>query len=228
MASNKNQDIATAQSFERILEAKNEKQVKTMTAFSSFCGLVTVLSVGALLVALPFKSVEYKVIAVNTVSGQSQLLTSVKDKNLSNDEALGRQYGATYIKLREGYNYPSLQDDYNQVQEMSNNAVKSDYINFFAGPNAPDVVNRNGDTYVGIRILSQLISKGTEPDMLDSIRYEKTIRNLGTGNVTKQYWTARITYHFEPNKKMNEDERDRNAMGYVVTSYETVQESRGN
>ena len=226
MESKGNKDINTAATFETILEAKNEQQVKTMKVFSCFCGLVALLSIGTLAVALPFKDVVYKVIAVDTVTGHSQLITSVSEKRISQSQALGEQYSAIYLKKREGYNYPSLQDDYNQVQVMSNNAVKTDYLNFYAGPNAPDVVNRKGETFVGIKIVSQLVREGTDPDMVDDVRFDKQIRNLRTGEERTEHWTARITYHFDPSRKMTSEERETNAMGYVVTSYETAKENR--
>lgn len=226
MESKSSKDIATAKTFETILEVKNEKQLKTMKVFCGFCGLVALLSLGTLAGALPFKDVIYKVIAVDTVTGHSQLITSVSEKRISQSEALGEQYSAIYLKKREGYNYPSLQDDYNQVQVMSNNAVKTAYLNFYAGPDAPDVVNRKGETYIGIKVISQLIRKGTDPDMVNDVRFDKQIRNLRTGEERTEHWTARITYRFDPSRKMTSEERETNAMGYVVTSYETAKENR--
>ncbi|MGK3611178.1 VirB8/TrbF family protein, partial [Escherichia coli] len=42
----------------------------------------------------------------------SELITQVKQEKILQSEALGRYFVNTYITLREGYNYPSLQYDY--------------------------------------------------------------------------------------------------------------------
>ena len=43
----------------------------------------------------------------------------------------GRYFVNTYITLREGYNYPSLQYDYETVQLYSSNTVKDDYLRLY-------------------------------------------------------------------------------------------------
>ncbi|MCV5333943.1 VirB8/TrbF family protein, partial [Escherichia coli] len=62
------------------------------------------------------KEKERAIVGVGEKTGRTELITQVKQEKILQSEALGRYFVNTYITLREGYNYPSLQYDYETVQ----------------------------------------------------------------------------------------------------------------
>ncbi|HAO8262964.1 TPA: type IV secretion system protein, partial [Escherichia coli] len=92
---------------------------------------------------------------------------------------------------------------------------------------APDKIYHNNGSYVAVEVISNIISDATAPDKLASVRFKKTTRNFTTGQVSVSYWTARVTYRFEPEKSVKSSSRELNPLGFTVTSYQTDREVRG-
>ncbi|WP_142761867.1 VirB8 family type IV secretion system protein, partial [Klebsiella pneumoniae] len=134
---------------------------------------------------------------------------------------------ANYVKVRERYVYPSLQDDYETVQVYNAPQVNDDYLALYAGKNAPDKVYKNGAHTVKVEILSNQITDATAPDRVATIRYKKIIRRLADNSTRDEYWDARFTFHSDPEKEMSDTEREINYFGFTVTSWQTDREIRG-
>ncbi|HBU1034823.1 TPA: TrbG/VirB9 family P-type conjugative transfer protein [Klebsiella pneumoniae] len=100
-------------------EEKNVLMQEKMNRIYKFGGIagiaVGVLSLLALNGALPLKSTVVEAYLINGVTGVAERLTSVKKENLSENEALAKYFITQYVKRREGYNYFSLQHDYDYV-----------------------------------------------------------------------------------------------------------------
>lgn len=190
--------------------------------------IITVLmSWGCNLCSCAIKRKELAIVAVGEKTGRTELITQVKQEKILQSEALGRYFVNTYITLREGYNYPSLQYDYETVQLYSSNTVKDDYLRLYNSDMAPDKIYHNNGSYVAVEVISNIISDATAPDKLASVRFKKTTRNFTTGQVSVSYWTARVTYRFEPEKSVKSSSRELNPLGFTVTSYQTDREARG-
>lgn len=110
--------------------------------------------------------------AVGEKTGRTELITQVKQEKILQSEALGRYFVNTYITLREGYNYPSLQYDYETVQLYSSNTVKDDYLRLYNSDMAPDKIYHNNGSYVAVEVISNIISDATAPDKLASVRFK--------------------------------------------------------
>ena len=134
---------------------------------------------------------------------------------------------ASYVRLRERYVYPSLQDDYATVQIYNSPQVNDDYLALYAGKDAPDKVYQNGAHAVRIDILSNQITGGTDPDNVATLRYKKTIRRLADNSTRTEYWDARLTFHSDPGREMSDSEREVNPFGFTVTSWQADREIRG-
>ena len=143
------------------------------------------------------------------------------------DEAYQKAMAANYVKVRERYVYPSLQDDYETVQVYNAPQVNDDYLALYAGKNAPDKVYKNGAHTVKVEILSNQITDGTAPDKVATVRYKKIIRRLADNSTRNEYWDARFTFHSDPDKDMSDAEREINYFGFTVTSWQTDREIRG-
>ncbi|EAB3660500.1 type IV secretion system protein [Salmonella enterica] len=219
--------IETAKSFEKQIQAENEKSKKVAWRVAAGSSLLTLCLGVAVSVLAPLKETELAIVSVDNTTGRTELITQVNQEKILQSEALGRHFVSTYITLREGYNYPSLQNDYETVQLYSSNTVKDGYLRLFDGDYAPDKIYNNNGSFVSVEIISNIISDATAPDKLSTVRFKKTVRNFRTGQVSSSFWTARVTYHFEPSKPLLSSSRDLNPLGFTVTSYQTDQEIRG-
>lgn len=217
----------TAKSFETQVYAENEKSKKIAWRVAGGASLLALCMGVAISVLVPLKEKELVIVSVGEKTGRSELVTQVKQEKILQSEALGRYFVSTYITLREGYNYPSLQSDYETVQLYSSNTVKDAYLRLFDSDSAPDKIYNNNGSYVVVEVISNIISDATSPDKLSTVRFKKTIRNFRTGQVSTSYWTARVTYRFEPSKSSISSVREVNPLGFAVTSYQTDREIRG-
>lgn len=125
-------------------EEKNialQERMNRIYKFGGVCGmLIGGLSLLALNAALPLKTTVVDAYLIDKVTGVAERLTSVKKENLSENEAIARYFITQYIKHREGYNFFSLQHDYDYVMAYSAENVAADYNALFNSEQAPKLV----------------------------------------------------------------------------------------
>ncbi|ELD8198800.1 type IV secretion system protein [Escherichia coli] len=219
--------IAESGSFEQREIERDKRAAKAGFVVGGAGLLIAVLAVAAILVMLPLKETTVELVTVDNHTGRTQHITRASKTSITAEEAYQKAMAANYVKIRERYVYPSLQDDYETVQMYNSPEVNNDYLALYAGKNAPDKVYNNGANTVKIDILSSQITDGTAPDKVATIRYKKTIRRLVDNQTRYEYWDARFTFHSDPNKEMSDEEREVNYFGFTVTSWQTDREIRG-
>lgn len=219
--------IAESRSFEQREIERDKRAAKAGFVVGGAGLLIAVLAVAAILVMLPLKETTVELVTVDNHTGRTQHITRTSKTSITAEEAYQKAMAANYVKIRERYVYPSLQDDYETVQMYNSPEVNNDYLALYAGKNAPDKVYNNGANTVKIDILSSQITDGTAPDKVATIRYKKTIRRLVDNQTRYEYWDARFTFHSDPNKEMSDEEREVNYFGFTVTSWQTDREIRG-
>lgn len=219
--------IAESRSFEQREIERDKRAAKAGFVVGGAGLLIAVLAVAAILVMLPLKETTVELVTVDNHTGRTQHITRASKTCITAEEAYQKAMAANYVKIRERYVYPSLQDDYETVQMYNSPEVNNDYLALYAGKNAPDKVYNNGANTVKIDILSSQITDGTAPDKVATIRYKKTIRRLVDNQTRYEYWDARFTFHSDPNKEMSDEEREVNYFGFTVTSWQTDREIRG-
>lgn len=219
--------IAESRSFEQREIERDKRAAKAGFVVGGAGLLIAVLAVAAILVMLPLKETTVELVTVDNHTGRTQHITRASKTSITAEEAYQKAMAANYVKIRERYVYPSLQDDYETVQMYNSPEVNNDYLALYAGKNARDKVYNNGANTVKIDILSSQITDGTAPDKVATIRYKKTIRRLVDNQTRYEYWDARFTFHSDPNKEMSDEEREVNYFGFTVTSWQTDREIRG-
>ncbi|WP_076722388.1 type IV secretion system protein, partial [Cronobacter sakazakii] len=191
--------IAESRSFEQREIERDKRAAKAGFVVGGAGLLIAVLAVAAILVMLPLKETTVELVTVDNHTGRTQHITRASKTSITAEEAYQKAMAANYVKIRERYVYPSLQDDYETVQMYNSPEVNNDYLALYAGKNAPDKVYNNGANTVKIDILSSQITDGTAPDKVATIRYKKTIRRLVDNQTRYEYWDARFTFHSDPN-----------------------------
>lgn len=218
--------IADSKSFEEHMLTRDKRSKKLAWSIAIISCLFAFLCITAVIVMLPLKQTEIELYTVDKQTGRMEYITRVKDLDLTTKEAQQYSTGAYYVQWREGYNYFSLQDDYNRVQEFNSPAVNREYLALYASKDAPDKVYENANYVVTTKIISNVVSPATAPDMLQQIRVKKTIRRVQDGSTRDEIWNIRITFHFVPWKKLTTSQREVNPLGYTVTSYQRDKELR--
>ena len=217
----------SAKSFETQLSLKNEQSKKTAWQAVGVMVVITALSLGALYISLLLNKTVVVPVVIDKSTGRSETFSSVVVDNISQQTAQDKYFASLYVTLRERYNYYSSQTDYDVVPLYSSEAVTADYLDFFAGPNAPDKVYQDAANVVTIDIISNPVVEGNFPDKVATIRFAKHIKNLRSGQIKTEYHVARVTFRMVPPKVMTEEVRTTNPLGFTVVEYLVEKEMRG-
>ena len=219
--------IAESRTFEQPMIERAKRATKAGFVVGGMGLLIAVLALVAVVVMLPLKQTDVELYTLDNHTGRVEHVTRTSKTSLTATEAYQKAMAANYVKVRERYVYPSLQDDYETVQVYNAPQVNDDYLALYAGKNAPDKVYKNGAHTVKVEILSNQITDATAPDRVATIRYKKIIRRLADNSTRNEYWDARFTFHSDPDKEMSDAEREINYFGFTVTSWQTDREIRG-
>lgn len=120
--------------------------------------LVAILSIIAVLLLTPLKTVEPYVIRVDNTTGMVDILTVLDKEQITQNEALDKHFIGQYIKAREGYYFGMLNNDYTFTQLLSSPEVAESYRAIYSGENARD--KRLGNfTRVEVNILSIVLGE---------------------------------------------------------------------
>ncbi|MHA3675563.1 VirB8 family type IV secretion system protein [Yersinia enterocolitica] len=192
---------------------------------------IGILSLLALNGVLPLRTTVVEAYLIDKVTGVAERLTSVKKENLSENEAIARYFITQYIKHREGYNFFSLQQDYDYVMAYSAENVAAGYNALFNSEQAPKLIYSKAENTATVQDNpSVIISPSSRADDNDTgayIRFSLTIRDVATGQSRQEFWNVRLTYRIEPQVEMTSGDRNNNPLKFVVTSYVRDKEARG-
>lgn len=219
--------IADSRTFEQQMIERDKCATKAGFIVGGVGALIAILALIVVVLILPLKQTVVELYTVDNHTGRVEHVTRTSKTHLTAEAAYQKAMTASYVRLRERYVYPSLQDDYATVQIYNSPQVNDDYLALYAGKNAPDKVYQNGAHTVRIDILSNQLTDGTDPDNVATLRYKKTIRRLADNSTRTEYWDARLTFHSAPDREMSDTEREVNPFGFTVTSWQADREIRG-
>ena len=122
--------------FESSMRYMVQKSNQRAWIVAFFSVIVAVLSVIAVCLLTPLKTVEPYVVRVDNTTGMVDIITTINNKSLSMPEAVDKHFINTYVKAREGYYYDVLDKDYVLTQLLSNADVAAEYRSIYEGENA--------------------------------------------------------------------------------------------
>ena len=216
LASNNPDDVAI--SYEASIRYIAEQANKRAYFISGVALLIAIISVIAVCLLTPLKSVEPYVIRVDNTTGMVDIITSV-------NEALNKYFAKTYVKAREGYYYDILQSDYELVQILSYPSVASDYLRIYEGENSRDKVLKD-DYEVEIDIVSVTLGNSAGAPTA-TIRFNQITRKKGEKiAVSNKAKIVTLSYDYQPNTLTTEEERIKNPLGFKVSTYRVDDEIR--
>ena len=80
---------------------------------------ITGLAVGAVAGLTPLKETRPYVIKVDNNTGQTEIVTMMKNQEQSYGEVMDKHWLTRYVQLRESYDWVTIQDNYDAVMLMS-------------------------------------------------------------------------------------------------------------
>lgn len=204
--------------------------VSNYVAFISL--IIALISVLAVVFLTPLKSVEPYVIRVDNTTGMVDIITSINEETLSDREALDKYFTSYYVKIREGYHFDMLNQDYTLTQLMSSPNVTSEYLSIYESDPKTNKKARNeilGNKFnVDVDIVSVTLEKyvvdeneqATEKSIA-RIRFNliQTAKNDNNTEVSKSSKIATISYGYDIKSLKTEEERLKNPLGFKVMAY---------
>mgnify|MGYP004714094201 CR=1 FL=1 len=170
--------IADSRTFEQQMIERDKRATKAGFMVGGAGLLTALLALIAVVLMLPLKQTVVELYTVDNHTGRVEHVTRASKTSLTAEAAYQKAMTSGYVRLRERYVYPSLQDDYATVQVYNSPQVNDDYLALYAGKDAPDKVYQTGTNTVRIDIMSNQITSGTDPDKVATLRDKKTIRSL--------------------------------------------------
>ncbi|QWA10356.1 type IV secretion system protein [Sodalis ligni] len=218
--------IASSRNFETVILEKDARARKIAWLMAAVGFILAAMAIAALIILLPLKTTDIELWSVDKQTGRYDYMTRIKERDISTEDALAHSLAAHYVRLREGYNYFSLQRDYDDVQLFNSDSVNKGYLDGYNSDQAPDVIFNKAEYVVYIDIISNVHASATAPDHLATLRIRRTIRRIADNSVKTDVWNIRLTYRYLPRKQLTDSQREVNPLGFIVTSYQRDKELR--
>jgi type IV secretion system protein VirB8 len=208
--------IEAAADFERekIIEIKRSRKIAWIIAGISIA--ICSISILAFLVALLMRTEpEPTIIKVDTSTGASEVLRSVRDSQDRYDDIINKYWLAQYLYNCEGYDWYLISQQFENCKFMSAPIVAADFSSKVQDPNSPlKVIQDRGKVIVKIVSITFLNTAA-------QVRF--TTEGVGTGGepingFPLRKWIATISFEFKPGL-MSEQQRLINPLGFKVLAY---------
>lgn len=222
-----NNDNETAISYVASIRYLVEKSNKRAWLIAIISAIIAFASIIAVALMTPLKQAIPYVIRVDNTTGMVDIITSVNEAEFTSNEALDKYFTSQYVKIREGYYYNILTQDYTLTQIYSSPQVAQDYVKIYEGANArQEILKANNEVSIDINSVVLSESAGVKTA---TIRFNATT-NFINANSSNEVQTmakvATLSYEFSPATLTTEDERLKNPLGFKVLTYRIDDEIR--
>ena len=205
--------------YDRMRAAIQSKRIAWGIATGA-CALA-VVSVGAVAMLAPLKTVEPYVIRVDKTSGETEVVTALKGPQpRTYEDAVNRYFISQYVRLREGWLNDAARENAYTVMLMSDPLESGRYLNSVqsSNKNAPsNIYSDKGYVSIAIRSISFL------SPTVAQVRYTKII-NFGQNTPVAQNWNAIMTFKYTTAPE-HEKDRNINPLGFQVVNYRSDPEA---
>lgn len=200
---------------------QSEQRAWLFTKISIAC---FILSVIALVLLTPLKTVEPYIIRVDQTTGMTDIVEMQDFKISSKDEAITKYFINKFVIARESYELTQLEEDFYITRELTLPNVFSDYSKQFKGNES---LQKKYKDSVKIVVKVESIIDNLETKVA-TVRFSKHFIDTKNGGIeTKvEYWIAQIAYTYMVELTLTENKRLINPLGFKVTDYRLNPEIR--
>lgn len=170
----------------------------------------------ALLCLIPLKTtIPYVVRPDSATTGAPEILTTLREREVSYGEVVDNYFLNQYVLNREGYDYNTIQNAYNTTALLSDPEVQREYYAIFEGAQARDTVLKDrAKIIVQVRSITPTSENG-----IAVVRFSTQIKHNNGSIEPLRNWIATIGYVYKKDAAMSEVDRRINPLGFQVTSY---------
>lgn len=203
-------------------EIKKSRSLAWKVAAAGFlCGAVG-LGITSFTLYRYAQPIASQLLVLNKETGIAQP-TEIGTSTKSHGEVVDAGYVARYIQVRESYNYYQQQTLYDTTMLMSSRTVAQPYAAQFGGQNSLD--KRWGDSKV-VRVEINSVIANPQTGQA-TVRYTTQMQDRGQRLPDpEQHWIATLSYEY-PKRTMDVDDRYKNPLGFLVTSFDKHAENTG-
>lgn len=159
------------------------------------------------------ESVPY-ILRVDQATGSVDMMTTVTDQKLTQNQAVDRYFVAEFVRNFEGYNYNTIQTTYDRTLAMADIPVQNQYKKIYSGDYARHtILGESGN--ISVEITSVIID-GSDQAPVARVRFKTT--TMKSGQPTVNYYISTVGYKYNV-KSMSSDKRLLNPLGFTVASY---------
>lgn len=165
---------------------------------------------------LPLKEKVPYLVRVDNATGVTDIVSLLKEQVVDYADIQDKYWVAKFIRAREGYNWFTLQSDYDLVPKLSARPVALEYAKLFQGDTALDTTWKNK-----YKAEIQILNISPNGSGAASVRFVKNVKVVETGadHQPPSYWIATVNYKYQADAEMKESERLINPFGFTVVSY---------
>lgn len=191
-------------------------------AVIALAAAVVLVSAGVFSI-LPLKESVPYVIRVDQTTGNTDIVTRVDEQAMEWDEVMTTHWVARYVRAREGYDWYTLQADYDFVGLLSSPDVGKVYAGQFMGNNP--IQERNANR---VRTTVEIISVVPSQAYTATVRFRtRTGAPDSPATATTRTAVATIAFRYRPASRIEMRSRMENPAGFEVTSYRVDAEMGG-
>lgn len=197
-------------------EISNLKRSRTLAWVVAGVGAaIAVISVSAVAMLTPLKTVEPFVVKVDKNTGQSDVVTLLDQKTITYNEAIDKYFIGRYVNYREEYSNAEAFPNYQAVTAMSTQDIARVYFNSINPSNKQSpvmVYGKQGEVEVKV---NSVVFMGNN---VAQVRFLRQARMSGGSPWDASNWIATITYEYTDPPTAEKD-RLVNPVGFRVLNY---------
>ena len=201
-----------------------EKSKRTAWLVAGGAGFIACLSVIAVTVLTPLKTVEPYLIRVDNSTGYVDNVTSLTgNTDYTQDEILMRYFLKRFITAREGYSDELAEYNFTLVSLFSILDEQKKFATWYytSNPDSPQNIYRG--QYVDVKIRSISFIATDQNRVVAQVRFNKEIHNRQS--VTTSSWVSTVTFFYNTSASIQEKYRLENPLGFQVLTYSLSSES---
>lgn len=195
------------------LLAKSERRAWMIAGASVVLAVCLAIALASI---FPLKETEPYLVRVDNATGVTDVVSLLREQVVDYEDIQDKYWIGMFIKAREGYNWYTLQKDYDLVALLAARPVAIEYAKLFQGQNALDETWKNK-----YRAEINILTISPNGNGSASIRFVKSVNVVETGAEYQKpsTWIATINYEYRATDKIKESERLINPFGFTVVSY---------
>lgn len=218
-----NQYLQGIKAFEqdRVELAKNS--AKTAWKVAAGTTITAIAAVVALAGLTPLKETQPYLVTTDSTTGITTMVKPLVDgQKVTYGEALDRYWVNTYVILRNGYVWETIQNSFDTVKLMSAPNPFATYNSYIYGEKSPTKVFKdNQHISISVKDINFLPTNSKEQKLVQ-VQFTRNIVSANGQPSTgykPTHWTATMTFDYRADIK-TEKQRRLNPLGFRVTSYQ--------